>query len=406
MNAGTEFSSCRAVLDTLRVSGAGARCANAGLLLQRYLREQGDQGKARRELLAGAIEAVGRAGVPYRAAYQRFEASLPKEAAKRYFAVDGRLAVGLGEPSPLEVGLRLHHTYGAPVIPGSGLKGLAAHYCRSVWGQRDSEFPAKVVETLFGSTQDAGRVVFHDAWVTPDSLPGSLALDVVTAHHPDYYRGVPGAAPGDFDEPDPIPFLSVTGTFLVAVQVDEPGPGGRSWTELAMALLTEALADWGAGGKTNAGYGRMLAVAGPGLTSDAGSGAAPDPAGGVRPAAGGARGDGAVTAGGSPPRRAVLVVRRGDLVRVRRVEDPKGRGRLWFRLVEGEGQGTVLPGGTPVEVALGDEIELAVYSVGESINFAWPDAPALGSGGGGSQARRGPARHAPGPDRDRRKGRG
>ena len=46
----------------------------------------------------------------------------------------GRLIVGLGSENVLETGIRLHHTYGLPIIPGSAFKGLAAHYCHEAWG--------------------------------------------------------------------------------------------------------------------------------------------------------------------------------------------------------------------------------------------------------------------------------
>ena len=39
----------------------------------------------------------------------------------------------------LETGIRLHHTYGLPIIPGSALKGLASHYCAQVWGHDEEK---------------------------------------------------------------------------------------------------------------------------------------------------------------------------------------------------------------------------------------------------------------------------
>jgi CRISPR-associated protein Cmr6 len=241
---------------------------------------------------------VGEALEVYREAFRRFESSLTQDAVKRKFRVDGRLVVGLGEPTPLEVGLRLHWTYGVPFIPGSSLKGLAASYCHCVWGAKDGAFSQETVgdgrqpaaapkdptddgeptpyQIIFGSTEDAGHIHFYDAWLVPESLgarrdagDGCIHLDVVTVHHRDYYisksseRGPSGAGlvpPSDEDEPVPVQFLSVTGTFLVAVKADVPGPEGRAWAELAMQLLTEALRYWGAGGKTSSGYGRMSVV--------------------------------------------------------------------------------------------------------------------------------------------------
>jgi len=187
----------------------------------------------------------------------------------------------LGTASVLETGIRLHHTYGVPIIPGSALKGLTAHYCDQVRAGKDGEAALKryvpqetdlkaardgartAYEVLFGSTQRAGHIIFHDAWITPCSLErtegkrrsGALHLDVMTPHHPRYYAGDRGAYPTDFDDPTPIPFVSATGTFLIAVSCDDPT--GTGWAKLALNLLCEALRNWGAGGKTSSGYGRL-----------------------------------------------------------------------------------------------------------------------------------------------------
>ena len=41
---------------------------------------------------------------------------------------------------------------------------------------------------------------------------------------------------------------------------DVEGEEGKKWAALGMELLTQALAEWGIGGKTNAGYGRLELV--------------------------------------------------------------------------------------------------------------------------------------------------
>ncbi len=73
-----------------------------------------------------------------------------------------------------------------PIIPGSALKGLAAHYCDQVWGPTDEKFkkPTRAEDEtyrkflagkgpkpkdnfhrlLFGTTDDSGCITFHDAW--------------------------------------------------------------------------------------------------------------------------------------------------------------------------------------------------------------------------------------------------
>src|SRR5207248_3340620 len=103
----------------------------------------------------------------------------------------GRLVVGLGAESVLETGIRLHHTYGLPSIPGSALKGLASHYCARVWGQAEGnrlfQKEKDYHKLLFGATDDGGVILFHDAWILPDSVhDGCLLLDVMTPHHTEW----------------------------------------------------------------------------------------------------------------------------------------------------------------------------------------------------------------------------
>jgi CRISPR type III-B/RAMP module RAMP protein Cmr6 len=186
-----------------------------------------------------------------------------------------RLIVGLGSENVLETGIRLHHTYGLPLIPGSALKGLASHFCDTVWGQRHlgdlakdenkafrRDVPDKAPryhELLFGTTDDGGIITFHDAWILPDSLADrGLSLDVMTPHHPKWQTNQ--APPTDFVSPVPVSFLSVSGTFRVAVSWVGPAehPSAQDWTELAFQLLKASLADWGVGGKTSSGYGQLV----------------------------------------------------------------------------------------------------------------------------------------------------
>jgi hypothetical protein len=111
---------------------------------------------------------------------------------------------------------------------------------------------------LFGTTDDSGCIVFHDSWLTPDS-PQPLVLDVMTPHHPKWNDVKDPVAPTDFDSPTPVPFLSVTGAFHVAVAWRGPAHDkAKCWTQLALSLLCDALKDWGIGGKTSSGYGRLV----------------------------------------------------------------------------------------------------------------------------------------------------
>lgn len=252
------------------------RGTHPGLMLQRYLINGPKQDVERRILLdatrqAGSSESLK---AVYAEAFARWVRSFPEDGLHRseQLTTAGRLIVGLGSENVLETGLRLHHTYGVPIIPGSALKGLASHYCHDIWGQRNDRLaPAENQlfqrggdhhKLFFGTTEDGGVITFHDAWIIPESLGGALRLDVMTPHHPKWQMNQ--APPTDFDSPVPVPFLSVAGTFNV--RISWSGPAGTSsdrdeaWTALAMRLLQEALAEWGVGGKTNSGYGRLAPI--------------------------------------------------------------------------------------------------------------------------------------------------
>lgn len=260
-----------------------SRAEHAGLALRRFLRDAVPRSGAsreekeahqrdRRQLHLDVIRAVAACRNLYQQAFQRETSHLPTGTVADIIPTQGRLIVGLGGDNVLETGITLHHTYGVPLIPGSALKGLAAHFCDQIWGNADSKFKRtkEYHEILFGTTDDSGHITFHDGWITPDSLRGDgtsgLVLDVMTPHHADYYSGntrrfpdgreelIP---PTDFDDPNPVTFLSVAGAFHVAVSCDVPGEAGDRWAKLAFELLKEALREWGVGGKTSSGYGRL-----------------------------------------------------------------------------------------------------------------------------------------------------
>ena len=263
------------------------RGQHPGLLLQRFLPEPatGENGnpEEKRALLTAAIESAKNSDLRalYRVAFDRWAQALPPITEAADLVTAGRLIVGLGSENVLETGIRLHHTYGLPVIPGSALKGLAAHYCNEVWGQTagseayrrptktDDEAYRKYLKDgglepadnfhrlLFGTTDDSGCITFHDAWLTPDSMSNCLCQDVMTPHHPKWLDGA--VPPTDFDSPIPVSFLSVAGTFRVGVSWNGPvaHDQAKNWTELAFNLLKDSLKEWGVGGKTSSGYGRL-----------------------------------------------------------------------------------------------------------------------------------------------------
>lgn len=331
---------CRTVLRDIKRHNA----AHAGLVLSRYLRisvADKDHPQERQSLFGDAIEACGKARPLYSLAYQRWQKQIEQTPhARLEVRANDRLIIGLGGENVLETGLTLHHIYGTPLIPGTALKGLAAHYCAQTWGSKDAGFKGdgqgQYYNLLFGTTDDSGHIVFHDAWVEPESLADErqgIVRDVMTPHHADYYMAKPpdqDRAPTDSDMPIPVPFLAVRGTFLVAVSSDITDSGlAQQWCDLALNILSEALQYWGVGGKTNAGYGRM-----------------------ARPAEGGD------VAGEASKQRFNV----GDKVLVKRIPDPKGRDRVWFKAEDGF-VGMVRTKDTPPNVEIGKPASLFISSV-------------------------------------------
>jgi len=212
--------------------------------------------------------------------YQRWSGSFA--GAETYEATaKTRLLVGHGSPSGSDVGLTVHRPWGVPVLPGSALKGLVAHYVDAVYGAAEPDrrqwrgptwTDRRIAQgngagayfaALFGAPavdgeDDSARrgfVEFHDALYVPDSvLGGPFARDVLTVHQKAYYdsSGKKGW-PNDWDSPNPVSFITVRpyAKFLVVVT------GEGDWPARAMALLRDALRTWGVGGKTAAGYGRL-----------------------------------------------------------------------------------------------------------------------------------------------------
>lgn len=310
--------------------------------------------------------------------------------------VKTRLLVGHGLPAATDVGIALHRTWGVPVIPGSALKGLAAHYLEAVYGPEDPSVrpweedreaerrafqgvmwdgkrirrgPGAAYREIFGAPDaeedrefrahghpagaQAGGVRFHDALYVPGSAEENspLRLDVITVHQKTYYGSLGKKWPSDYDNPNPVSFLSVRpGTrFLFALS------GPNEALAVARRLLEEALSAWGIGGKTSSGYGRLEEPVG-----DTGVGV---PSAGVQ----------------APARHPTPRYRRGDRVRVTRVEGSTGKGAPRFVADDG------LPGYFAAEeapqLALGESMEVWVANVGAGTYTLMrrpPTSPAAG----------------------------
>lgn len=349
--------------------------SNAGLLLDRFLRvavkDKKNHPIARKELFQAMCQSQAQSSEVYKSAFEHHMMMLKDLKSSGLFSTSkddhrSRLVIGLGGENVLETGLTLNHTYGTPTIPGSALKGLAAHFSDKSWGAADERFKlgGEYHKTIFGTTEDSGHIIFHDAWITPDSLEGSLQPDVMTPHHSDYYSDDSGhTPPTDFDDPNPVTFLSIVGTFHVAVSCDVSGPIGEEWACRVFEQLSDALREWGIGGKTNAGYGRLVLVG-----SDQS---------GERPSEAECSIAAPSVPNEPPPQRQPQPVRmmkykKGDTVEATKVTDPnERRGAAYFRADDGFGGLVVL--GTPPSVGIGQKTKLEINGVMEKeglYNFA------------------------------------
>jgi CRISPR-associated protein Cmr6 len=245
-------------------------CANLGLWLDRYVDyEQGRDGayvpselaKRRKERSELPLDCKPLEPV-IRAHYARWHAFLSGEgyAFREFLAKpEWRVVVGLGGPGPLETAITLHRVYGFPIIPGSGLKGVARAYAELAEGkdEKDPEFWAifggeRKVEREGQKVEEhvAGLIRFLDA---VPIQPPRLELDVMNPHYPEYYQG--NEPPTDYQSPIPIYFLTVgRGSPFAFGVVARTKEGERHLTQ-AVRWLQDGLCEMGIGGKTTSGYG-------------------------------------------------------------------------------------------------------------------------------------------------------
>ncbi len=223
---------------------------HAGLAFQKLYMQHDEKGESAKQLL-NAISELKVSSEAYKAAFARWQTNLPKDTIKFTATTNSALAIGLGNASPLEIGLTIHHTYGTPYLPGSAIKGLLTR-AADAYG-----LSAEVKAILFGTTDTAAHIIYWDAMLEPiQKQDQPFQQDVITVHHPKYY-GLSGkdGYPTDFDDPNPVAFLSVKPNTKFCVAISSNSEGAGQWLQLAAELLKYALENMGLGGKTNAGYG-------------------------------------------------------------------------------------------------------------------------------------------------------
>jgi CRISPR-associated protein Cmr6 len=201
----------------------------------------------------------------------------------------------LAAPTPLELGFCLHHTYGLPYLPGTGLKGLArAAMRRSILGVTQVEWanastdelagltakrkdepkeqpdPETPIKELFGEGGDkgwAGKVDFLDG------IPleaGCLEQEVMSPHHASYYQGE-SQFPHDCEDPIPLPFLRIKPGARFEIALVARGNLGdedaKSALRDAEKYLLQGLEEMGLGAKTSSGYGLFQRAASASVSS-------------------------------------------------------------------------------------------------------------------------------------------
>lgn len=248
---------------TLEIVGrTDAYQVNPGLLMDKLTPCVVSKGDEARRRLHWVCEAAGASRMP-KEAMQRRAAMLEGVGALRWTAETAApMALHLSRATVVEnAAICMHPVFGFVYLPGSGIKGLARAFATMSGADKAT------IEAVFGNERPegggeqkpedffAGKVVFHEAWPAGAQAP-RIDVDITTVHHREYYQN--GKPPGDWEEPNPVPFLALS-----------PGAGfefavSRRTSDCPDALLHRAV-QWvngglqhlGFGAKTAQGYGRF-----------------------------------------------------------------------------------------------------------------------------------------------------
>lgn len=164
----------------------------------------------------------------------------------------GRLLVGVGNASIIEVGMTFSRNYGFPIIPSSSLKGCFSMYLREIAGYDKKKIKDLFGEDVSGDDHIQGRLVFLDA-IPVEKV--TFSLDIVNNHFVPYYsRESP--PPNDWYNPVPVVYIVVAGGKFRFTVIEEGGLSVEEKTELQKHFI-EMLKWHGLGAKTNYGYGRF-----------------------------------------------------------------------------------------------------------------------------------------------------
>lgn len=254
---------------------------------------------------------------------------------EKEYITDGRLAIGLGNADPSDIGFHFDHDIGLPTIPGPSVKGLTRAGARLAgvddetiiryFGYQGKEGESSINDSI-------GQVIFLSA--LPVNVP-KFEIDIITCHH-NFEQLEKQKTPLDCDNPIPVHFLTVrqgtSFTFRIIPRIQQSDIN----LDLVWSWLSLALEYLGAGGKTAVGYGSLVSIDRDEQVAAIQSAVA------------------------SSQRDRSPSFKRGDKVKVRRIDDPKGKNREVFE-VPGGYKGFLKSGSTNTEI--GDETELYIYSI-------------------------------------------
>jgi len=173
------------------------------------------------------------------------------------FKVDWRLVVGLGGASVYETSMTLHHLYGFPYIPASGIKGMVNAYVHTQVADNDKNDDD--IKRIFGTQEQAGNIIFYDAL---PKTPPTIKPDVMNPHYTPYYQPKNKTEyPADYHKPVPVNFLTVVDTtfsFVIGIRNNvPPETDKKQLLKKTKEWLKSALEEQGIGAKTAVGYGYM-----------------------------------------------------------------------------------------------------------------------------------------------------
>lgn len=226
-----------------KLSGS-LKSAHAGLIMQRGLAiwDSGENKDCKQDVI-NRVSQIQPSEL-YKKAYNRWVQTTSKKENCAFLTAQivGRLYTSMSGATTLETGLTTQHTYGMPMLAGSSVKGAVAAYAEKIGLSKP------ICQILFGDNDNAGAVIWHDAWWIPNSGK-PFTGEIVTTHHQDYYNGKQ-ITPDEMESPIPNQQIACQGSFYFVVEGVNP-----AWANFACDLLLQTLQEQGMGSKTASGYG-------------------------------------------------------------------------------------------------------------------------------------------------------